>query len=278
LHIIKGDYYCKYYEIVVYYCSTGGKSLKINNIEVNYIKEGNSDNNILLLHGWGSNIDLFRGIINNLSKTHTVYALDMPGFGKTSEPKISWNVDDYVEFVIKFIEKMKIDKLSLLGHSFGGRVIIKLVNRENLNFEIEKLILVDSAGILPRNKKKTIKTRVYKTLKVIVGNNIVKKVFPDALENLKKKFGSEDYRNASGVMRETLVKVVNEDLESLLPNIKQSTLLIWGTEDTATPLSDAKIMENLIPDSGIVEVKGAGHYSFLEQPQLIDAVLTSFLK
>jgi len=251
--------------------------LKINNIEINYIKEGSADKSILLLHGWGANIDLFRGIINNLSKTYTVYALDMPGFGKTIEPKNAWCVDDYVDFVIKFIEKMKIEKISLLGHSFGGRVIIKLVNRENLKFKIDKLVLVDSAGILPKNKKKTMKTRVYKTLKVIVGNNITKKVFPHALENLKKKFGSADYRNASGVMRETLVKVVNEDLEPLLSNIKQSTLLIWGTEDTATPLSDAKIMESLIPDSGIVEVKGAGHYSFLEQPQLVNAVLNSFL-
>lgn len=251
--------------------------MKINNIEVNYIKEGNSDKSILLLHGWGANIDLFRGIINHLVDRYTVYALDMPGFGKTSEPKTAWCVDDYVDFVIKFIEKMKISKLSLLGHSFGGRVIIKLANRSNLKFELDKLVLVDSAGILPKNKKKTVKTRVYKALKVIVGNNITKKVFPNALESLKKKFGSEDYKNASPIMRSVLVRVVNEDLETLLPTIKQSTLLIWGTNDTATPLSDAKIMEKLIPDAGVVEIKGAGHYSFLENPQLVNAVLDSFL-
>lgn len=252
--------------------------MKINNIEVNYIKEGNSDKSILLLHGWGANIDLFRGIINHLADRYTVYAIDMPGFGKTSEPKTAWSVDDYVDFVIKFIEKMKINKLSLLGHSFGGRVIIKLANRDNLKFELDKLVLVDSAGILPKNKQKTVKTRVYKALKVIVGNNITKKVFPNALENLKKKFGSEDYKNASPIMRSVLVKVVNENLEPLLPTIKQSTLLIWGTNDTATPLSDAKIMEKLIPDAGIVEIKGAGHYSFLENPQLVNAVLDSFLE
>lgn len=251
--------------------------MKINNIEINYIKEGNSDKSILLLHGWGANIDLFQGIINHLSSTYTVYALDMPGFGKTGEPKTAWCVDDYVDFVIKFIEKMKIEKLSLLGHSFGGRVIIKLANREKLNFEIDKIVLVDSAGILPKSNKKTMKNRVYKTLKVIVGNNITKKLFPNALENLKKKFGSADYRNASPIMRDVLVRVVNEDLEPLLSNIKQSTLLIWGTNDTATPISDAKIMEKLIPDAGIVEVKGAGHYSFLEQPQFVNIVLDSFL-
>ena len=251
--------------------------MNINNIEINYLKEGTGSKTILLLHGWGANIELFSSIVKFLSQTHTVYALDMPGFGKSEEPKKSWCVDDYVDFVIKFIEKMKIKELSLLGHSFGGRVIIKLVNRQKLKFDIDKLILVDSAGILPKNKKKTVKTRVYKALKVIVGNKVSKKLFPNALENLKNKFGSEDYRNASGVMRETLVKVVNEDLEPLLSTIKQSTLLIWGTNDTATPLSDAKIMEKLIPDAGLVEVKGAGHYSFLENPQLVNAVLDSFL-
>lgn len=252
--------------------------MKINNIEINYIKEGDSDKKILLLHGWGSNIDLFRGIINHLSKTHTVFALDMPGFGKTTEPPTAWSVDDYTDFVIKFIEKMKIDKLSILGHSFGGRVIIKLANRDKLKFDIDKLILVDAAGIRRKSNKKTMKIRVYKALKFIVGNNISKKIFPNALEALKNRFGSEDYRNASGVMRGTFVKVVNEDLEPLLPTIKQPTLLVWGTNDTATPLDDAKIMEKLIPDAGIVEVKGAGHYSFLEQPQLVNAVLDSFLK
>ena len=72
--------------------------------------------------------------------------------------------------------------------------------------------------------------------------------------------------------------VVNEDLKDLLPNIKQSTLLIWGTADTATPLSDAKLMEQLLPDAGLAEIPGVGHYSFLENPALFNAIISSFLK
>lgn len=253
-------------------------NIKIQDINTNYIVKGEGKN-ILLLHGWGSKLDLFGTIIENLSKNNKVYAIDLPGFGGTDEPKEAWNVDRYVDFVIEFIEKMNIKELSILGHSFGGRVIIKLVNRQNLNFKVDKLVLVDSAGIKPEKSKKTsMKTKVYKVLKILVGNKIVSKIFPNLLNNIKKKFGSEDYRNATPIMRDTLVKTVNEDLTDLLPNIEQSTLLIWGDKDTATPIEDAKKMESLIKDSGLVTVEGAGHFSFLEQPILINRVLDSFFK
>ena len=251
--------------------------IDIDNININYIAEGAGEA-VLLLHGWGSNIKLFNGIVKDLSKNYKVYALDMPGFGESEEPKEAWNVDNYVDFVIKFINEMKIKKLSLLGHSFGGRVIIKLVNRKNLNFDIDKLILVDSAGIKPEVKnKKTFKGQLYKVLKKLAKLKLVNAIIPDALNKLKTKFGSEDYKNATPIMRDTLVKVVNEDLKELLVNINKPTLLIWGEKDEATPMSDAYTMNKLIKDSGIVKVEGAGHYSFLENPILVNRVLNSFL-
>lgn len=252
-------------------------NISINGIKTNYIEKGEGEA-ILLLHGWGSNIELFKGIIENRSKAQKVYALDMPGFGKTEEPKEAWDVDGYVDFVIEFIKKMKITKLSLLGHSFGGRVIIKLVNRKDLPFEINKLVLIDSAGIKPEKvNNKNIKTYVYKLGKKVLSTKLMKKLFPNGLDKLKSKFGSADYRNATPRMRDILVKTVNEDLTDLLPTIKYSTLLIWGDKDTATPFSDAEKMNKLIKDSGIVKVEGAGHYSFLDNPILVNRVLDSFL-
>ncbi len=245
-------------------------------LNINYICEGEGDL-VLLLHGWGSNITLFKGIIELLKTKYTVLAMDMPGFGESEEPNEPWDVDRYVDFVLEFLKDYDFKKITFLGHSFGGRVIIKLASRE-LPFEIEKVIMVDAAGVKPKKSlKQKIKQRIYKMTKWIFSLKIVKKLFPNALENLRKKNGSADYNAASPIMRQTLVKVVNEDLCHLMPNVKCPALLCWGTLDDATPLSDGEKMENLMPEAALVKFEGAGHYSFLEQQAHFLRVLASFM-
>ncbi|MDE5862214.1 MAG: alpha/beta hydrolase, partial [Ruminococcus sp.] len=135
------------------------------------------------------------------------------------------------------------------------------------------------AGIMPpKSNKKSFRTYYYKFGKAILSNGFVQKIAPDALENFRKKMGSADYAAASPLMRQVLVKVVNEDLEPLIPNIKCPTLLVWGVNDTATPLSDGEKMEKLIKDSGLVKLENAGHYSFLEQQYTFNRVMCSFMK
>lgn len=250
----------------------------VNNIKINYEQKGSGDL-IVLLHGWGSNIKLFANLIDLLSRKYTVVAMDMPGFGESQEPPSAWCIDDYVNFVIDFLKDYNTKQVMLLGHSFGGRVIIKLNSRKDLPFEVTKVILVDSAGILPpKSNKKSFRTYYYKAGKAFLSNKLVQKIAPDALENFRKKMGSADYAAASPLMRQVLVKVVNEDLEPLLPNIKCPTLLVWGVNDTATPLSDGEKMEKLIPDAGLVKLENAGHYSFLEQQFTFNRVMCSFMK
>ena len=250
----------------------------VNNIKINYEQKGSGDL-IVLLHGWGSNIKLFANLIDLLSKKYTVVAMDMPGFGESQEPPSAWCVDDYVDFVIDFLKDYDNKEIMFLGHSFGGRVIIKLNSRENLPFRISKVILVDSAGIMPpKSNKKSFRTYYYKFGKAVLSTGLVQKIAPDALENFRKKMGSADYAAASPLMRQVLVKVVNEDLEPLIPNIKCPKLIVWGVNDTATPLSDGEKMEKLIKDSGLVKLENAGHYSFLEQQYTFNRVMCSFMK
>ena len=250
----------------------------VNGLKINYEEKGEGDL-IVLLHGWGSNITLFANMTDLLSKKYKVVAMDMPGFGKSDEPKEVWDVSSYVQFVIDFLKDYDTKEVMLLGHSFGGRVIIKMHSRDDLPFKITKVILVDSAGIMPpKSNKKSWRTRYYKMGKAVLSMKPVQKLFPDALENFRKKMGSADYAAASPMMRQVMVKVVNEDLEPYLPNIKAPTLLIWGVNDTATPLSDGEKMEKLIPDAGLVKLENAGHYSFLEQQFTFNRVMCSFLK
>ncbi len=249
---------------------------KIDGISVNYIDEGEGET-VLLLHGWGANITLYQSIVDTLKQGRRVLALDMPGFGKTPEPERPWCVDDYVDFVLKFILSFNLEKISVVVHSFGGRVFFKMNAKENLPFTIERAVLIDSAGILPKKTVgQKVSLRCYKIGRAFMSTKVMHFLYPDAVEDMRRKRGSSDYNSATPLMRDTLVKVVNEDLEPLIHLVKCPTLLIWGDLDTATPIEDARRMEELIADAGLVVCEGAGHFSYAEQPVKANGALKAF--
>lgn len=232
----------------------------------------------LFLHGWGATGGLFGGLLDTVGEKYLTLAPDLPGFGGSEEPSEPWDVDGFVSFVLAFLEQWKPESVLLFGHSFGGRLSIKLGAREDLPFHIEKIVLFDAAGILPkRSLSYRLKVGSYKLGKRVLSLPPVRALFPNALENLRKGKGSADYAAASPVMRACLVKAVNEDLAPLLPHISAPTLLIWGEQDTATPLSDGIQMEQAIPDAGLVRLPGAGHFSFLDAFYTCDRAVRSFL-
>jgi len=252
-------------------------NIEIDNIKTNYIDSGSGDT-IVLLHGWGSNINLLNTLTTSLNANYRVIALDLPGFGQSSEPNYAMNVDDYTNFVINFINKLGIKKTHILGHSFGGRIIIKMMNKQNLPFEIDKIILVDSAGIKPKKSLKIeFKIKIFKLSRKLFEGTILGKMYPNFIENMRNKSGSADYNSATPIMRQILVNVVNEDLTPLLSNIKNETLLVWGDKDDATPIQDAYTMNKLIKNSGLITVKNAGHYSYLEQRDYVNSAISAFL-
>lgn len=233
---------------------------------------------VLLLHGWGAPAALYRLIIDQLSAQYRVIAPDLPGFGGSDEPDTAWCVDDYVDFALDFVRALGIDRATLIGHSFGGRMIIKLLNRKNSGFTADRVILIDAAGIRPkRTLGYHVRVRSYKLAKWFLGTKLVRSLYPDALKDLQKNAGSSDYRNASPIMRQTMVRCINEDLTDLLGGVYPPTLLIWGENDTDTPLSDGQLMEKKIPDAGLVVLSGAGHFSFSEQWGVCSRVLDSFM-
>lgn len=229
---------------------------------------------MILMHGWGCQSATLNSIASIAAEQHTVYNLDLPGFGKSDEPREVWGVDEYVGMLEEFVSKLGISKPIILGHSYGGRIGI-LYSSKN---EVDKLILVDAAGIKPRRSLKYyFKVYSFKTGKVLTRLLLGKAKAAERIEAMRKKKGSSDYANSSPVMRAVMSKSVNQDLKYAMPAIKAPTLLIWGENDTATPLADAKIMESLIPDAGIVSFPGCGHYSFLDNPYQFAAVLRSFI-
>ncbi len=225
---------------------------------------------VLFLHGWGAPAETYRLMLDHLATYCRVIAPDLPGFGGSAEPEEPWCVDDYVDWTVDFAAALGLTEVVLMNHSFGGRISIKLLAERCVPFTVKKAVFMDAAGIRPkRTAKYYFKVYSYKAMK---------KLFPALAQKRQGKAGSADYRNASPMMRQTMVRCINEDLTHLLSKIQVSTLLIWGAADTATPLSDGQTMEKLIPDAGLVVLEGAGHFAFAQQWGLCSRVLDSFLK
>lgn len=225
---------------------------------------------VLFLHGWGAPAATYKLMLDHISADCRVVAPDLPGFGGSEEPPEAWCVDDYVAWTRAFAKVVGLTKVILMNHSFGGRISIKLLANPDDALTVSKAVFMDAAGIRPK--------RTAKYYGKVYSYKLLKRLFPRAAQKRQGKVGSADYRNASPLMRQTMVKCINEDLTVLLPNIAVPTLLIWGEADTATPLRDGKLMEQKIPDAGLVVLPGAGHFAFAEQWGLCSRVLDSFLK
>ncbi len=249
----------------------------INGININYIDKGEGSA-VLLLQGWGTSVELYSAVIDKMAEKYRVLAPDLPGFGASAEPPEPWHVDDYADFVLAFCAKLGIERCIIFAHSFGGRVTLKLMAREALPLTVDKIILTGAAGIRhePSEAAKK-KAAAYQRGKKFLSSAPMKALFPNALENLRNKHGSADYKAASPMMRQVLVNTVNEDLAPLLPKCTPETLLIWGRNDDAAPYEDGQRMEREMPDAGLVTIEGAGHFAFLEQQYLFLRVLSSFL-
>ncbi len=250
------------------------KILTLQDVDFCYTVEGSGNQAVILMHGWGCNHTTLASIERLLIDNFTVYNIDFPGFGDSSEPLKVWGIEQYTTLIEQFVHTENIEHPIIIGHSFGGRVGILYASRN----ETKKLILVDAAGVKPqRSLRYYLKVYSYKIYKRILPLLVGKHRADEIINNYRKRVGSSDYNNASPMMRRIMSIVVNEDLCRFMPSIKCPTLLIWGENDTATPVADARKMEKLIPDAGLVVFKGAGHYSFLDNPYRFAAVIRSFL-
>lgn len=241
---------------------------------------GTGDKTVVILQGWGTDLGVYDSVAGVIDGSrYRVIQFDFPGFGGSDEPKEPWDVDGFADFFCRFMEVMQVKQATLIGHSYGGRVIIKLAARESIPFEITNIILIDSAGVLPvRTAAQKWKIRKYKILKKFLNMKLIYAMFPEVIDDWRSRQGSADYRNATPMMRQCMVKAVNEDLTELLPKIRQEVLLIWGDQDTATPIRDAHIMEEKIPNCGLAVIPGTGHFSFLEKPAQFRGIMEAYLK
>lgn len=257
--------------LVIYY-TMEEKFIDINGIKT-FTRIGGAGTPFLILHGWGGSADSWLKVQENLARNLQVFVLDLPGFGKSGLPPRPWDVQDYMEFVLDFLESYNIRQYYLLGHSFGGRISIKL--SAQFPDRVIKLILVDSAGPQPTKKKfwKKVLPSIASFVSIFSswpGFQLFRRFFYQFI------IRSTDYLKAMGVMKETFLKVISEDLTSCLEKIKVRTLIVWGARDKITPLKDGRFMNSRIQHSDLV-ILPCNHNPHLEIPEDLSRKILDFL-
>lgn len=241
--------------------------MKIKDVDINYLDYGEKNKQALVfLHGWGQNINMMKPLADNFSKENRIIIIDLPGHGQTPEPTYIWHLNDFVEMLKELLDKLNIDKPILIGHSFGGKISLLFASK----YEVEKLILFGS----PFRKditKLSLKTKILKKLKKVPILNKLE-------EFAKQHIGSTDYKNASPIMRQILVKHVNTDIIEEVKKIDAPTIIIWGTNDSTVSIKEAYELEKLIKDSAVIAYQNCTHYAYLENLGQTINVINSFIK
>ncbi|MFQ3645769.1 MAG: alpha/beta hydrolase [Anaerolineae bacterium] len=232
---------------------------------------------VLMLHGWGASAALVWPLAAKLAERGLrAHVVDLPGFGHTLAPTNAWSVFDYATWALHIMDALDIPTAHLFGHSFGGRLALILAAEHPQRFK--RVVLANSAGLRPRLPLTTqLRTHAYKGIRsalVAVGARVLAE---QLRQRYNARYGSSDFNAASGIMRETFIRVINQDLSQYAARVLQPTLLFWGDQDTDTPLWMGQTLEKLMPDAALIVHKGAGHYSYLDRLAETAHIMSHFL-
>ncbi|MCY4464227.1 MAG: alpha/beta hydrolase [Chloroflexi bacterium] len=233
---------------------------------------------VLMVHGWGANIETLAPLAARLSPLgYCCYLFDLPGFGKSAEPPCAWSVRDYVGFCRAFLDAHGRPRAHYFGHSLGGRIGLMLAAEHPER--IDKMTLSNSAGIklepsIGQRLRLGLVRRARSSLHALGANSTAESL----RRYYNQRFGSADYVQASPIMRQTLVKIVNQDLLEYARRVAQPTVLIWGDADEETPLWMGRKLESAMPDAALIVYPGAGHYAYLDLPERTVSIMDALFR
>jgi len=245
----------------------------VDGYKISYtFQESEKDNFVLVfLHGWGCESSFFKSLF---SKNNSIFAFDFPGFGKSSPLKKIFSLDDYAKITANIINTIipKGKKIIIIGHSFGGRVLLKMLENKYLSIVLQKAVFIGVPFYRIKNWRITIIEKISKILPrqiKMLGKNI-----------LYTFWKNSDYENLENneIMKKTFQNIIKEEISPYLYNLKNiQTYFLWGENDKVTPLWFAQKANKEIKNAKILSIKEAGHLPFIDQPEITKKTLYSFL-
>ncbi|AFY94757.1 alpha/beta fold hydrolase [Chamaesiphon minutus] len=229
-----------------------------NTVQLNTVRLGNNGHPLVMLHGWGQNLQSLQPMGELLATKSQVHIIDLPGFGKSPPPPEDWDTANYADRIYQYLEESGIESADMLGHSFGGRVSIRLAHKYPQ--KVRSITLVNAGGLQrQRTLQQSMRSQWVRNMRNAFK---ISPLYRDALLTWHtQKYGSRDYLNA-GAMRGTLVKTVSEDLTELAKQISVPVLLLWGEADTETPVEMGHRYHSLFANSELITIPNRDHFMF----------------
>jgi pimeloyl-ACP methyl ester carboxylesterase len=245
----------------------------VENLAVEYKDEGQGPV-LFLLHGWMDSLRTFDALAAELSTKYRIVRIDLPGFGESEMPHKPWHVADYVNFVAGVCKKLNVEPAAFVGHSLGGRIVLKGLAEKTLS--AQKAVLIASAGVADRN---TLRNWSFKM--IAKAGKAATAVPPFTMLRAKLRgrlyaAAKSDYQSA-GAMTPTFLNVIGENLAPLAPLVSVPTLLVWGNNDTTTPIVEGERLCSLMPDAKLEVIDGAGHFVHREKAQEVARLISGFV-
>ena len=252
------------------------QSAALGEHRVSWLEREGSDPPVLLLHGWGASAASFSGLLQLSRTRRRLVALDLPGFGESPLGSPRWTRAAYAELVRQLLASRGWAEVTVLGHSYGGGVALRLAGESSP--PLDRLILCSASGLrLSGAGGVGARLRTFRALRKTAETVLPERLSRPAVEWLRQRFGSADYR-AAGPLRPILVRAVQEDLSSVAERITAPTLIIWGGRDQELPLFPyGRRLRELIATSELVEFEGSGHFPFVDEPGRFASVFDSFV-
>jgi pimeloyl-ACP methyl ester carboxylesterase len=262
------------------------KEISVDNLtlfyrEITPTAKSTNTKTLVILHGWNQKgAETWQEVMGKIAQQHPDYhilAPDLPGMGESQPPRRVWHAQDYADFIQKFIKTLEIKETYFMGHSFGG-AIASIIASQSPTLCTE-LILLSPAIVRPplsSNQRWTQKITTFgKQNLEKIG---LKKLVEKSRKIWYKLLGSSDYAKTQGIMKDIMAVVVREDLTTILPNIKCHTILVWGKEDTYTPIWQLDIIRRQIPLNHVYILENINHGIHLYAKKTLYEILKKALR
>ncbi len=254
------------------------KQVTIDNSDISYIEVEGSGVPVVFLHGWGGDALSFQPLFEELSESSDarLLALDFPGFGQSTPLSHAWRLEQYALCVVKYLEELNVSQVIIVCHSFGARVITKLMS---MHPECcKKIVYIAAAGIKNRSLKVRLIRQVSKMVKAILSLPLLKHVFKPIRTVGYKLIHGQDYLQASGATKQTFQHVIDEDLKPHIDKIAVPVKIFWGVHDTYVPIADGEYMHQAIANSTFTQFQDGKHGIHKTHAKQISSEIINFLE